>query len=321
MQGRYGCPHCNGTGIIIGDLGIETECSCVREMEEEKNSTSNVSSAPVTPVKPVIFGEMTKEERIEIQRLVPKHRIEDDFSDKHVKIVAAQLCVKLKYNLSSVEDMNLYLSTLNELLTMLRMRQVPNKSYIIGASNGFGKTTFANTAIKIMSANGMKAVPYIGLTELAEKWATHLENIKSRIELKEFKKKDKFIKDDEDEDCDIQVEYDWGDYVNADLAIVNLTSTAEEVMWIETQTLKALLESRDKKGKPTIVFTSESLDWYFNCERISKYMMSHIIEAQANENSRKKNEFGNKNDDVYNVMENRYDKLEHISVFIKPKTS
>ena len=70
-----------------------------------------------------------------------------------------------------------------------------------------------------------------------------------------------------------------------------------------------------------IVFTSESLDWYFNCERISKYMMSHIIEAQANENSRKKNEFGNKNDDVYNVMENRYDKLEHISVFIKPKTS
>lgn len=311
MNGKFGCPKCGGTGIITGEFGLNVECECVREMQE---ATGRDKVKPLEKiVAPNIFGEMSSDEKIVRMKLVPAHRINDAFSGEHVKIVAVQMGAKLKCDLSSLADMDRYLKTLEGILAGLRSRKVPERSYIIGASNGFGKTTFANNAIKIMAANGMKAVPYISLTELAEKWTDAMVKLRDRIEYRGKKAANKFEKDDEGEE--LQVDYDWSDYVNADLTIVYLTSTNELVMWAETQCLKTLLELRDTKGKPTIVFTSESIDWYMNSENVSKYMTSHIIEAQPDLDG--KSEFNNKA--LNNTVENRYDKLEHLSVYMKPK--
>ncbi len=310
MNGKLGCPLCNGSGKVIGDFGLEVECECVREIAEKIERMKVEPRSEI--VAPNIFGEMEFEQKFRHMKLVPEHRIHDDFSSEHVKIVAVQMATRLKSNLSSVADMNKYLELLEGFLSELRCRRLPKRSYIIGASNGLGKTTFANTAIKIMASNGMKAVPYIALVELAEKWADAMARLRDRIEARGRAAVSKVEVDDEGEE--LQSVYDWEDYVNSDLAIVSLTSTNESVMLIETQCLKALLELRDAKGKPTIVFTSESLDWYMNSEVVSKYIMSHIIE-----NNPKGVEPELKGKTLKTTIEDRYDKLEHISVYFKPK--
>lgn len=314
MLGRFGCPLCNGTGTITNELGLEEECSCVREMTEEERSSSSAISVN-TIVQPNLFGELSVNDKIIRMKLVPESRINDLFDEKHVRIVALQMCAIMKAKISK-ESISEYTSTLDTILTGLRARKLPKHSYIIGATNGFGKTTFANTAIKIMASNGMKAVPYISLIELAEKWATANETLARRIENKSVALRTVKDAEDDDDGSTYKSEYDWYDYVNADLAIVSLTSINEETMWIETQTLRALLEIRSRKDLATIVLTSESLDWYFNSERVGKYMMSQIIEAQATEKSKEKKEFGDKNDLAYETVENRLDKLTHISTFL-----
>lgn len=315
MLGKFGCPKCNGTGIIIGDFGIEQECECVRELEFEGLEKENENTVGVIAEAPNIFGELSMNDKILKMKLVPAHRIEDSFDENHVKIVALQMCGLLKCRINT-ESINKYISTLSTILTNLRSRKLPDRSYIIGASNGFGKTTFANTAIKVLAANGMNTVPYISLTELAEKWADYTEALSKRLE-NNSRKIRKIVEPDEDDEYNVKNEYDWKDYVEADLAITYLTSTNEEVMWIEMQALKHLLELRGSKGRPTIVMTHESLEWYKNSERIRKYIMTSILEAQATETSREKMEFG-RNELAYNLKEKRYDKLEHISTYLIP---
>ena len=314
MAGKFGCPLCNGSGIVVGEFGVEIECECVREMREEAQQNKQVASNETTAT-PNIFGELSNDDKIIQMKLVPAHRIKDEFSSNHVRIVAVQVCSKLKRSIGSKSDMDRYISTLETILSELRYRRLPKKSYIFGAPNGFGKTTFATTAIKIMATNGMKAVPLITLTELAEKWAEANDNIRRKLEHKDSNGKEKTVTDDDGED--VQFAYDWYDYVNADMPIVSLSSINENTMWIETQCLRQLLQLRDRKGKPTIVLTSESLDWYKNNEAVSKYMMDHLIEAQADERSWERKEFGN-DERLYKTVENRLDKLEHISVYLIP---
>lgn len=317
MLGKFGCPLCNGTGIVIGDFGIEQECECVRQLTEEMNvDSADIKITGADKVEPPnLFGELGVNDKILKMKLVPEHRINDSFEENHVKIVAVQMCGVLKCNINA-DKLKKYLSVLNKILTDLRARKLPDRSYIIGASNGFGKTTFVNTAIKIMASNGMHAVPYISLTELAEKWADATELLAKRLENKGTALRRVAGAEELDDDT-AKDEYDWHDYVKADLVFVYLTSTNEETMWVETQVLKHLLDLRGAKGKATIVMTKESLEWYKNSDRVRKYMLMSIIEAQANDGSREKAEFG-RNEMAYELREKRYDKLEHVSTYLVP---
>ena len=321
LKGKLGCPLCNGTGTVTDEFGVSVECECVKELADENFKQRHIIAEPEDVVTPNIYGELTVDDKIRKMNLIPAGRMDDNYDSEHVRIVAMQMCAMLKKTINKDRLQN-YITILDDILTGLRSRRLPKKSYLIGSNNGFGKTTFANTAIKIMASNGMKAVPYITLTELAEKWADAQEMLAARLDdsrkkLRRIEETPDMVETETGEDVEVfKNEYDWHDYVKADLAIVAFTSVREDTMWIEALTLKQLLTLRSARGLATIVTISNSLDWYMNSERVSKYIMGDILETQDTNALKKQLEKYSKSDmynSIISLKESRLDKLEHIS--------
>ena len=310
MIGRAGCEKCNGTGIVKGEFGIEVECSCVADMRAENKNSSAINTGVINNdiISTPVYGvkQATKDKLVKLG-IIPEHRIKDEFNSEHSKIVLLQMCQTLKCNVNK-EAFDRYIDIIETLLTGLRVGQLPRRSYIIGGCNGLGKTTFVNTAIKIMAERGMKVVPYISLSEIAYKMADDIKKAEACIS-NLGKNRNNIDNDGEYIGNDIQRnEFTWQDYVNADLVFACLTGP--QCMWLEMSTLDRLLQLRSMRGKATIIITDDSLEWYWNDERVGKYIMCDIMEAQMENIKLNRNDYRNLNED-------RLDKLTHISVWIK----
>lgn len=286
-DGKRDCAICKGNGYITGKMGIRVKCSCVNELKEIANAKKElIKEEPICDV-----GEAVKRKAVELG-YIPAHRINDEFDidtlNKNVSEMVGNCGVK-------TSDFDEYKSLLSTILTELRVNRMPVRSYIIGGSNGFGKTTFVNTAIKIMMAYDRKVVPYKSLIEINDLMYEDYERAHSKLRRE--------IKYEDESSLDIRAtECKWKDFVEADLVMCYLTGIDDDCMWIEMSTLKRLLQLRGNKGKATIVMVAESLEWYRNNESVRKYILNEILET--------------KNNSV-----NRYDKLIHKSVCLIDKAS
>lgn len=287
---------CGGTGKVKGAFGVMVECSCVKEMREVKKIKAEQEfNRPILSV-----GEAVKKKAISLG-YIPEHRIEDDYSSEILLENIGKMCKQLFCGIKNDAFLE-YTSTLDGILSNLRIGDLPKCSYLIGGSNGFGKTTFVNTAIKILMAQDKVVAPYKSLIEISDlmyKDYTRLINNRKKMYSHQYKSlvAGEYGEEDQEEESYLDQkasQFEWRDYLRADLVFCYLTGVDNDCMWLEMSTLKKLLQLRSENGKPTIVMMAESLDWYRNNKDVRKYILNEILE--------------------YDKEGHRYDKVKHISV-------
>lgn len=188
--------------------------------------------------------------------------------------------------LYKVYRFNEYASICEKILSMIRIRELPKRSYLIGAPNGFGKTSFVNECIITLRKQGFRTVPYITLWELAQIRADNEQRItnpyqkfekngdkvvyKDRPETDEFKKKPEIVTNS----------YSYSEYINADCLFVGFTNILSKE--IESYTLYQLLAIRGAKGLPTIVTISTSIEIYETDPLLKEYVWDEIKNYDEN---------------------------------------
>lgn len=193
---------------------------------------------------------------------------------------------------------NEYFDVVSGILTNLRMKQLPDKSYLIGAPNGFGKQSFATECLLACLHNGWVTVPYISLLELAQLKVendktlmrglmgidTITANQKFNFSTGEYSKNSSNLEDSYsmigDEYVDIKHpeiitgRYSWSEYINAPFMICFFSGIDSKA--VESQMLYSLLKIRASKGFPTIATISTSLKLYESDPVLGKHIWREI---------------------------------------------
>ena len=169
-----------GSLKAIESLGInvKSEKDIVEEHKKEEVEQGDDKKVDKTEPKPPVINIRGGAEEIAVREgLIPPAYKEAEFDEKKIRenIVAQAKEARRRFLVKNFDD---YIAVLSEILTSIRSGVMLNKSYLIGAPNGFGKTSFVNTAIKVMVERDWRAVPYISLHELAE---LRIENEKRLI--------------------------------------------------------------------------------------------------------------------------------------------
>lgn len=245
-----GCEKCDFTGWKQDSLtGIKVRCDC--QIRAERQTKIKDTEAPKVKIR----------DKDKLRLLVPLERRKDEFdtdTSKHniEEIAKMQNCKIYRYTT--------YIDTINTILGEIVTSGLKN-SYIIGAPNGFGKTTFVYTAIKRLLAQNKKVVPYLPLIELAEKKVEYEARLMEKLKNPRFagelrKEPDEFI---------------WKDFVEADVLFTFFSSI--ESKEIESAALSALMTLRASKGRPTIACISTSLNLYTNDTKLREYYWDDMI--------------------------------------------
>lgn len=265
-----GCEKCNYTGYITDSLtGLKVKCSCGLTGSIYNNSKKREEVE--TAIKVKITNSDT------LKRIIPEQRLNDEFSAdtsaENVREIALfQGC--------EIVNFDKYIDTLNNILTAVSSHKL-DRSYLIGSPNGFGKSTFVYTALKRLIARGKKVVPYISLSEIA----------KLKIEEDDYCLYR--LRNSKNKEVTVHSEFKWSDFINADVLFTYLS--AVESKEIESAILFNLLQLREKKGKPTVVFISTSLNPYTSDNRLRQYYWNEMLEYLPNKH--------------------RLDRLVHISTY------
>ena len=213
-----------------------------------------------------------------------------------------------------------YISICSEILTALRQGVLPKRSYIIGAPNGFGKSSFVNEALIIMKQYDWICAPYISLSELAilraaeeqrlmRPFDARLKQMRYNIDTEEFIKQNGFPEynyRNPKEPIDlvkvptvITNNYSWSEYINAKCLFVHFTDVISKDL--ESHMLYQLLSIRGAKGLTTIAMISTSLDPYVNDYTLKELVWDEIKSTKDEADS--------------------YDRVTHISCYKKRKDS
>lgn len=157
------------------------------------------------------------------------------------------------------------ISTMEYIIQCIHLRKRLEHSYLIGSPNGFGKTSFVMTCIKMMVYHGMRTVPYISLSELAQiKNQVDTALLKGQILTRKVEKIDAVHRPEITSDkmpIDCISRFSWNEYLNADVLFTFFTNIEYKV--IESRMLKVILDLRAAKGLPTVVLISSSVKSYF----------------------------------------------------------
>ena len=194
------------------------------------------------------------------------------------------------------------------------MKKLPARSYLIGAPNGFGKTSFVYESLITLNKHGFRVAPYISLTELAQLRdddERYLLRPKHIVKYKYIvRDNDEYHEIGKDEDgneivgdeyvkrpAKIENLFSFRDYVNADCLFTFFTEeTAKD---IESHMLSQILQIRGAKGLPTIVTTCNSLKLYTSQPKLKQYIWDEIL--------------------AYSEKDNCYDKIYHVSCYKMPR--
>ena len=221
------------------------------------------------------------------ERIVPQSYRDATFNIEKIKEnIRAQYKLNKMYKVYKFND---YANVCNNILCTIRMKQLPDMSYIIGAPNGFGKTSFVTECLMTLRAHGYKVAPYISLWELAQIRVDNEHRIMNPYR--------KFIKEDdqvvyyEQNSSDLYIKkpqivtngYSYSEYINADCLFVSFTDIISKD--IESHTLYQLLSIRGAKGLPTIVTISTSLEPYENDRALKEYVWDEIRNYNENRKS------------------------------------
>lgn len=176
-----------------------------------------------------------------------------------------------------------YTDTLMEIVNCVRADKKLPGSYLIGAPNGLGKTSFANTCIMILYKLGKLCTPYVSLSELAElkqetdksllvglsgSFRNSMEPA-SYYELNYTGKTPKIIVGG----------YSWSEYINSEVLFTYFTGLSSKT--VESHMLKMILTVRGNKGLPTVVFMDTSIDPYMADKNLKKFVFDEIYEYRA----------------------------------------
>jgi hypothetical protein len=237
--------------------------------------------------------------------LVPERYKMAEFSEEKIKEN-----IKKEHSLAGhkfvVRRMTDYFEVVTEIINSIQRKQLPSRSYLIGAPNGFGKQSFATDCIVYSLMNGWKTVPYISLSELAELKVANdkvlmrgLMGYEAKSEVIPFN----FNAGEYDVDGTyteysytvntaddlikrpmvLTGQYSWSEYINAPVLFCFFSGQESKV--VESQILYTLLSIRSAKGFPTIVTMSTSLNLYKNDPYIGKYVWNEIQSYNPNDTS------------------------------------
>lgn len=287
-------------------LGVEikTEEEVAKEINKEAGGSGKYTGKDkIEP--PVIQIKKGTGELAVNQALIPPAYKDVEFDVQHVKdnVVAQARAARTKFK---VRMFGSYIRTLNDIITSIRRGNIPNCSYLIGAPNGFGKTSFVNTCLKIMLQRDWHAVPYISLSELAELRVENERKLLLGMGLK------KAIGGENEEDepnyyygdyknivkmpKTITGRYSWSEYMNSDVLFCFFSTIDSKL--IESHTLKCVLDIRSAKGLPTVVFISTSLNPYTMDRNLREYVWDEIL--------------------AYKEDVNCFDRVYHVSCYKTP---
>lgn len=241
------CAICKGAGKYKNSLGIEVTCKCTYEDIK-------------TPIMP-IMTKLSKgdNESAVYNGMIPEGRISDNFDFNKLRDrVESQYAGE--YHIDHFED---YVNLLNQILATIDSGEMLTGSYIIGAPNGFSKTTFANTCIKMMYKQGRKTAPYASLVEIFEVYKKYDNRVKL-VERMDTDLDDRELSPVYPIDRSFLPEYltkhGMKVYLDADILFTNLTRV--EYRERELAMIALLTEARAKQGKSTIIFIDVSLKYY-----------------------------------------------------------
>lgn len=275
----------------------ETDAKIIEEMVE--------AGIDVDIKKKITLDSMiVREEDREIavrKRLIPEKYKDATFNIEKIKENIDNQA-KMLGQLYRVKGFNDYAEVCNSILATLRTGNLPKKSYLIGAPNGFGKTSFANECIILMSKHLMKAVPYVSLFELAEIKVAEEHRLMDAFSYRtkataegnraftyiEPREPD-FIKAPEI----ITGNYSWSEYINAECVFCYFTSVSSKNL--ESRVLQQLLNIRATKGLPTIVMISTSIEPYIMDRALKEQVWDEILS--------------------YNDNKDDFDRVSHVSCY------
>lgn len=240
--------------------------------------------------------------------LIPNIYIDCDFDIEKIKrnqtLQAQSTARKFK-----VINFDKYSELTEGIIATIISRRLPKRSYIIGAPNGFGKTSFANSCILKLFAQNRMCAPYISLTELAQVKIANEQRLLTGLSSKSFYERDKNVYYGEDylnilysnmndteyikSPIHLVSRFSWSEYTSCDVLFCYFTDVGSRI--IESEILKTVLNIRGTKGLPTIAMISTSLSPYKNDPKLAEMVWNEIL-------------------DPNDTMEG-YDRLKHVSCY------
>lgn len=291
-DGDPNCSKCRGKGYLLEPvLDLKIKCDCVDRYKELKSSKEGTVHG-IMKVK----GTALLTECMELG-LIPRRRINDLLGFREMGDRIGALC---KENGESINlyDYEIYKTAIKNVLSCFVVDKELDYSILFSAPNGFGKTTFVYSCLKLLVLNGKKVVPFVSLFELAQKRLDYMtdttwrkgddyytdterkmmanasyngriqynKKLKSeQVEEEEIVEPKKFI-DMTDTEKDIYIQgikeknYTYKDYLDSDVLFCQL-SVAEQ-SYIEISTLKSIMDYRGLHCKPTIIITDRNIEAY-----------------------------------------------------------
>ena len=244
-----------------------------------------------------IFYELTEMDRDQAvyEGLVPESYRDAQFSVEKIKSNLRKH--RSKTTGFTVRNFGKYIDTCIGILSAIRLGKLPRRSYLIGASNGFGKTSFVDECIITLRKYDFDVVPYKSLLEIAELRKKYEDELSGVI--KQEDPSSNIVSKLSNTGKIIRVKsYKFLDFVNASCLFTYFSSVVSKE--IESQTLEQLLRMRGVKGLPTIVMIESSIDLYKKDNGFVGRIFDSILDS--------------------NEKLNRFDSLYHLSAFSYTKT-
>lgn len=300
----------NAIEDALDDIGIK-EVNITETMQAEAQAAGISVNEPnkLKQLKEVVITESDRELAVGL-KVVPEHYKYARFEEETVKANLKSQHKKSRkaYRIYHFKD---YMKTCNEILTTLRLGKVPRRSWIIGAPNGFGKTSFVNECLITSIKNNWITVPYISLSELAEIRVAEEQRLMAPFSYRATTKfhlssQDEYLTAEEmymytegkrahdiiKKPMLIQSAHSWSEYINAKCLFVSFTDVISKDL--ESHVLYQLLNIRGAKGLPTIAMISTSLEPYLKDVNLKEYVWNEIID--------------------YNDKD-AYDRVQHVSCY------
>jgi hypothetical protein len=312
------CDKINAIDGALTEIGLDTMdvVDTIKEEAVAKGLKINtICERDKQPGKQVILTEYDREFAVK-KRLVPEIYKDVKFDEGAIRRNLVEQHKKAQgiYKIYHFKD---YIGICNEILTTIRAGKLPRRSWIIGAPNGFGKTSFVNECLITMLKQGWITAPYVSLSELATIRVSEEQRLMRPFSYKTVtgiysEKEQDFMSEKQHmtymngissrdivkNPIFITNGYSWSEYMNASCLFVSFTDVVSKDL--ESHVLYQLLNIRGIKGLPTIAMISTSLDPYMKDLNLRELVWNEILDYDDKDN---------------------YDRVKHVSCYKNKKLS
>lgn len=239
--------------------------------------------------------------------LIPNAFINCDFNETAIKENQINQ-MRASARRFKVVDFDKYMAVTNGLISTFISNKLPNQSYLIGAPNGFGKTSFVYSCLLKLFKQGRLCTPYISLTDLAQVKASNERSLLRGITSNEYYCNERIEAHFGEEYMEafyadyglptytkkpitLIDKFSWSEYMNSDVLFCYFTDVGSKVL--ESEIFKTAITIRGTKGLPTIATISSSLDPYKRDVKLAEMVWNEIL--------------------TYNSKKPSYDRVLHVS--------